>query len=230
MFLCIQQIHIVILRVQVGFLVRKHLQVLKRHRKLMSEKLHGKSLIQHICIKLLHQEVKCSHKNTKWETLQEATCTKAGKRVKLCTKCGKSLKTERIKKKNHTLKRYIKKATCTSNGLNWERCSRCNYTHVLNKIPAKGHAFGVTHYGASCTAPEMTIKTCERCGKKETTTKGKPIGHKWGKWQLVSVNASGVRNYRTCVRCGLKQYKNSRYKLKIRGVVNQINWNRILKA
>ena len=57
MFLCIQQIHIVILRVQVGFLVRKHLQVLKRHRKLMSEKLHGKSLIQHICIKLLHQEV-----------------------------------------------------------------------------------------------------------------------------------------------------------------------------
>lgn len=63
MFLCIQQIHIVILRVQVGFLVRKHLQVLKRHRKLMSEKLHGKSLIQHICIKLLHQEVKCSIQN-----------------------------------------------------------------------------------------------------------------------------------------------------------------------
>lgn len=88
---------------------------------------------------------KCSHKNTKWETLQEATCTKAGKRVKLCTKCGKSLKTETIKKKNHTLKRYIKKATCTSNGLNWERCSRCKYTRVLNKIPAKGHAFGVTH-------------------------------------------------------------------------------------
>lgn len=63
MFLCIQQIHIVILRVQVGFLVRKYLQVLKRHRKLMSEKLHGKSLIQHICIKLLHQEVKCSIQN-----------------------------------------------------------------------------------------------------------------------------------------------------------------------
>lgn len=100
---------------------------------------------------------KCSHKNTKWETLQEATCTKAGKRVKLCTKCGKSLKTERIKKKNHTLKRYIKKATCTSNGLNWERCSRCNYTHVLNKIPAKGHAFGVTHLiaGLDMSVPQI---------------------------------------------------------------------------
>ena len=60
---------------------------------------------------------KCSHKNTKWETLQEATCTKAGKRVKLCTKCGKSLKTETIKKKNHTLKRYIKKATCLDNAV-----------------------------------------------------------------------------------------------------------------
>ena len=35
MFLCIQQIHIVILRVQVGFLVRKYLQVLKRHRKVI---------------------------------------------------------------------------------------------------------------------------------------------------------------------------------------------------
>ena len=55
---------------------------------------------------------KCSHKNTKWETLQEATCTKAGKRVKLCTKCGKSLKTETIKRKSY-IKRYIKKATCT---------------------------------------------------------------------------------------------------------------------
>ena len=42
MFLCIQQIHIVILRVQVGFLVRKYLQVLKRHRKLMSEKMAWK--------------------------------------------------------------------------------------------------------------------------------------------------------------------------------------------
>ena len=37
----------------------------KRHRILMSEKLHGKSLIQHICIKLLHQEVKCSIQNIK---------------------------------------------------------------------------------------------------------------------------------------------------------------------
>ena len=44
---------------------KKTFQVLKRHRKLMSEKLHGKSLIQHICIKLLHQEVKCSIQNIK---------------------------------------------------------------------------------------------------------------------------------------------------------------------
>ena len=80
---------------------------------------------------------KCSHKNTKWETLQEATCTKAGKRVKLCTKCGKSLKTERIKKKNHTLKRYIKKATCTSNGLNWERVLAVNIHVYLIKFQRK---------------------------------------------------------------------------------------------
>lgn len=37
----------------------------KKASKLMSEKLHGKSLIQHICIKLLHQEVKCSIQNIK---------------------------------------------------------------------------------------------------------------------------------------------------------------------
>ncbi len=52
---------------------------------------------------------KCSHKNTKWETLQEATCTKAGKRVKLCTKCGKSLrKQKQLKEKSYIKTLYQK--------------------------------------------------------------------------------------------------------------------------
>ena len=55
----------VVIKYEAYYDKNKYLQVLKRHRKLMSEKLHGKSLIQHICIKLLHQEVKCSIQNIK---------------------------------------------------------------------------------------------------------------------------------------------------------------------
>lgn len=37
----------------------------KKASKTYVRELHGKSLIQHICIKLLHQEVKCSIQNIK---------------------------------------------------------------------------------------------------------------------------------------------------------------------
>lgn len=46
-------------------LVRKHLQVLKRHRKTYVRETAWKVIVQHICIKLLHQEVKCSIQNIK---------------------------------------------------------------------------------------------------------------------------------------------------------------------
>lgn len=46
---------------------------------------------------------KCSHKKTKWVTLVKADCTQDGKRAKMCTNCGKTLKTVKVKKLHITL-------------------------------------------------------------------------------------------------------------------------------
>lgn len=46
---------------------------------------------------------KCSHKKTKWVTLVKADCTQEGKRAKMCTNCGKTLKTVKVKKLPTTL-------------------------------------------------------------------------------------------------------------------------------
>ena len=60
---------------------------------------------------------KCSHKKTKWVTLVKADCTQEGKRAKMCTNCGKTLKTVKVKKTSHNLRRQVrKKPTCSSPG------------------------------------------------------------------------------------------------------------------
>ena len=50
---------------------------------------------------------KCSHKNTKLVVLKEVTCTRNGKCVKVCIKCGKNLKTCSVKKCTQTAARSI---------------------------------------------------------------------------------------------------------------------------
>lgn len=52
---------------------------------------------------------KCSHKKTKWVTLVKADCTQEGKRAKMCTNCGKTLKTVKVKRTSHTLKKWCTK-------------------------------------------------------------------------------------------------------------------------
>ena len=61
---------------------------------------------------------KCSHKNTKLVVLKEVTCTRNGKCVKVCIKCGKNLKTCSVKKLGHTYKHIYIKPTCNNRG--WE--------------------------------------------------------------------------------------------------------------
>lgn len=54
---------------------------------------------------------KCSHKKTKWVTLVKADCTQEGKRAKMCTNCGKTLKTVKVKRTSHHLKKMVYKST-----------------------------------------------------------------------------------------------------------------------
>lgn len=68
---------------------------------------------------------KCSHKNTKLVVLKEVTCTRNGKCVKVCIKCGKNLKTCSVKKLGHTYKHIYIKPTCNNRGWEGTMCKRC---------------------------------------------------------------------------------------------------------
>lgn len=48
----------------------------------------------------------CSHKSTKWLPLKKVTCVKDGRYIKVCTKCGKDLKTHYVLTEVETAKGY----------------------------------------------------------------------------------------------------------------------------
>ena len=87
---------------------------------------------------------KCSHKNTKWETLQEATCTKEGYTGDIyCTDCGEKLSDGKsIPKKDHDYEvKEHKDATCTKAGYTLFICKKCR-NEKREEIPAAGHPRG----------------------------------------------------------------------------------------
>ena len=61
---------------------------------------------------------KCSHKNTKLVVLKEVTCTRNGKCVKVCIKCGKNLKTCSVLEGSHLHK---KRKMCESLYKMWKK-------------------------------------------------------------------------------------------------------------
>lgn len=75
---------------------------------------------------------KCSHKNTKLVVLKEVTCTRNGKCVKVCIKCGKNLKTCSVKKLGHTYKHIYIKPTCNNRGWEGTMCKRCGLWSKLH--------------------------------------------------------------------------------------------------
>lgn len=152
---------------------------------------------------------KCSHKNTKLVVLKEVTCTRNGKCVKVCIKCGKNLKTCSVKKLGHTYKHIYIKPTCNNRGWEGTMCKRCGYSVAEKSYPALGHNYKTTVYKGTCNTPGVTVKVCKRCGDRKSYSTGKALGHKWGKWQLVSINGGKARYSRTCSRCHKTKYKNN---------------------
>lgn len=111
---------------------------------------------------------KCSHKNTKLVVLKEVTCTRNGKCVKVCIKCGKNLKTCSVKKLGHTYKHIYIKPTCNNRGWEGTMCKRCGYSVAEKSYPALGHNYKTTVYKGTCNTPGVTVKVCKRCGDKKS--------------------------------------------------------------
>lgn len=128
-------------------------------------------------------------------TLVKANCNQEGKRAKMCINCGKTLKTEKVKRTAYDLRKQVhSEPTCTKEGLIGWYCNNpdCVYGYhsyyKTEKIKPLGHNWSAKTYAATCTTPNTIIYTCSRCHAKKSRVGSKALGHKWGKWKLDAVS------------------------------------------
>ena len=114
------------------------------------------------------------HKFGEWTITEEASCTKDGEKVRVCSLCNKT-ETETIPAAGHT--EVIDKAvaaTCTKTGLTEGiHCSVCNAViKAQETVPAKGHKYVDTVVKPTYTAKGYTLHKCSVCGEsyKDTYT------------------------------------------------------------
>ena len=114
------------------------------------------------------------HKFGEWTITEEASCTKDGEKVRVCSLCNKT-ETETIPATGHT--EVIDKAveaTCTKTGLTeGKHCSVCDAIIKAQKtVPAKGHKYVDTVVKPTYTAKGYTLHKCSVCGEsyKDTYT------------------------------------------------------------
>ena len=136
-----------------------------------------------------------------------ATCTTAGKTVKICTVCNES-KSETVSAKGHKMSGYtvVKEATCTAVGKKVSACSLCGY-EVSAEIEKKAHDKKITidAVAPTCTKQGKTAgKKCSACGKitveQETVY---ALGHDYGEYKITkkpTCTAQGTETA-TCSRC-----------------------------
>ena len=107
------------------------------------------------------------HKFGEWTITKEASCTKDGEKVRVCSLCNKT-ETKTIPAAGHT--EVIDKAvvaTCTKTGLTeGKHCSACNAVIKAQEVvPAKGHKYVDTVVKPTYTAKGYTLHKCSVCGE-----------------------------------------------------------------
>ena len=137
---------------------------------------------------------------------EEATCTKDGYVVDICSRCGSERNKEIISAKGHSYGDWIvdKDPTCTETGTRHKVCSECDDV-VTETLGALGHDL-VHHDGKDPTCTENgheAYDTCSRCGYS-TYHEIPALGHDEGTWVVVKnpTCTEDGHEERRCTRCG----------------------------
>ena len=111
---------------------------------------------------------KCSHTYGNWSATKRATCTAEGKKVRKCSKCGKTEETS-ISKINHAYPSswtITRKATCGAAGSKTKVCMMCKGSPQYASIPATGnHNYELltVEISATCGRNGRMKKECSGC-------------------------------------------------------------------
>lgn len=146
------------------------------------------------------------HKYGTWQVVQAPTCTTAGKSVKTCTACGKTV--EQTISPSHTLGAWtvLTPATCTQEGIKARECD-CGYTERA-AIPATGkHSFGAWTVltPANCMDEGIKARECD-CGYTERASIP-TTDHRWSEGIVAaqpSTTSEGFMLY-VCSVCGMER-------------------------
>lgn len=150
----------------------------------------------------------CVHVWGSYKVTRKATCSRAGEKVRTCTKCGEK-QTKIIGKIAHTIEvRNAKAATCTEAGYTGDE-----YCTVCNKLVKSGEEIAATGHvntevrnkkEANCTEDGYTGDTyCKDCGEK--VADGEVIEAEGHSWSVYKYDEDG--HWQVCSNCDAKSEK-----------------------
>lgn len=145
--------------------------------------------------------------STEWTVTKEATCSKAGERVKYCTVCNEIVEKEIIEALGHSYKKYISdnNATCTEDGTKTAKCERCESTNtVSDEGSSLGHHIILDKSVlATCTESGLSEGShCDVCGeiiKKQQVVE--PKGHNASTIWSCELEATCTEKGQEVIRC-----------------------------
>ncbi|WP_029322718.1 hypothetical protein [Butyrivibrio sp. AE3004] len=153
---------------------------------------------------MVHAE-NCTHEEYAWVTLVNPTCSKPGKKAKICQRCEAVLETENIEKTEHQGKwEKTKEATCSETGVKSYVCKNCNTTIKTEAIPKKNHSFAwTTTKNATCREKGTKVQQCSYCGAIGETKSIQKQKHKykWEKTKNATCSGAGMSKQK-CKECG----------------------------
>ena len=131
------------------------------------------ALITIIMLLVLPSCGECTHKDTEWNTITEATCFAEGVSNSVCKDCGAILEIEKLDKLPHTPGETttVKEPTCIESGEAIAKCSVCS-TEIGEpvSIDPTGHSFGRWFETIAPTTQKegMKKRVCSVCSYEET--------------------------------------------------------------
>ncbi|MDE5618111.1 MAG: hypothetical protein K2I79_01325, partial [Clostridia bacterium] len=147
-----------------------------------------------------------------WSIVKPATCSAAGSKKRICTKCNhEEIQIVAIDANAHTWGEWTidKAATCTEKGEKTRVCSHNSAHRQTQEIDAEGHSWNpdATRVEPTCTTNGYIRGTCMVCGT--TTTEVLPArGHELAQHAAKAATCTeiGWNAYETCLHCDYTTY------------------------
>lgn len=151
----------------------------------------------------------CPHAGSVSISTIKATCTKKGKKVVKCSRCGKVLSTQTTGNAlGHKWKVEQKSATESERGYYRKSCTRCNkidkkiiYPKICRHVNNGQFTYNPK---PTCTSSGYKIQKCTKCGEILSRTAVKKLGHYWTETKKNPTKTKEGCHKKYCKRCKKK--------------------------